>query len=45
VHSNGAKNWYKNGLQHRDNNLPAVERPNGEKSWYQNGIRQETENE
>jgi ribosomal protein L25 (general stress protein Ctc) len=30
--------WYKNGLIHRDNDLPAVIYSNGAKYWYQNSL-------
>jgi hypothetical protein len=30
------KQWYKNGLRHRENDKPAVEWKNGEKEWYIN---------
>ena len=30
----GSKEWYKNGLKHRDNDLPAVQLNNGNKIWY-----------
>ena len=33
IHTNGSKEWYQNGLSHR-NNLPAVEYASGEKEWY-----------
>jgi len=28
---------YKNGLLHREDDLPAIEGPNGYKEWYMNG--------
>ena len=28
------KKWYHNGIIHRDNDLPAVEKANGDKFWY-----------
>src|SRR5580692_5782025 len=34
---NGNKEWYHNGLWHRDNG-PAIECANGDKYWYQNGL-------
>jgi len=39
IDSNGTKRWYQNGLEHRDNDLPAVEYANGSKEWYSNGKR------
>ena len=30
--------WHKNGLLHRDNDLPAVIHRDGTKQWYQNGL-------
>jgi hypothetical protein len=36
-HSEGLKYWYKNGMHHRDNGLPATIYPNGERIWYKNG--------
>ena len=35
----GNQYWYKNGLRHRDNDLPAVIMSNGYRSWYKNGER------
>ena len=35
--SNGIKEWWKNGLFHRDNDMPAIERADGSKQWYKNG--------
>jgi len=32
------KTWYKDGLRHRDNNLPAVIWSDGNYSFYKNGI-------
>ena len=34
---NGNKFWFKNGIIHRDNDLPAVEFAIGTKEWYKNG--------
>jgi hypothetical protein len=34
---NGDKVWYKNGVIHRDNGLPAVIFSNGLRMWYQFG--------
>ena len=31
------KEWFRNGKQHRDGDLPAVEGVNGYKCWYKNG--------
>jgi hypothetical protein len=33
----GTIRYYKDGLLHRDGDLPAVEHINGDKYWYQNG--------
>ena len=33
----GIQYWFKNGFQHRDNDLPAVIYTNGTKEWYKNG--------
>ena len=33
---NGTKYWFKNGLLHRDNDLPAIVYTNGTKEWYKN---------
>ena len=33
------KYWYKNGVFHRDNDLPAIEYADGYKAWYKNGER------
>jgi len=33
--SDGSKEWYQNGLLHRDNDLPARIYPGGEQQWYQ----------
>ena len=38
-HSNGYKEYYVNGLRHRDGGLPAVENSNGTKAYYVNGLR------
>ena len=40
----GNQYWYKNGLRHRDNDLPAVITVNGYRSWYKNG-RQHRDND
>ena len=37
VESLSVKKWYKDGVLHRDNDLPAIEFANGNKEWYQNG--------
>ena len=31
------KLWYKNGLLHRDNKLPAIQYPDGQKEFWRNG--------
>ena len=33
----GNQYWYKNGLRHRDNDLPAIIRENGDQFWYKDG--------
>ena len=33
----GFESWFQNGLEHRDNDKPAVVRFNGAKEWYQEG--------
>jgi len=33
----GSKYWYRNGKQHRDGDLPAVEYVDGTKEWWKNG--------
>jgi hypothetical protein len=33
----GNKIWYKDGVLHRDGDLPAVEWPSGTKIWYKDG--------
>ncbi len=37
IDDDGNKYWYKNGLRHRNNDLPACEFANGTKYWYQHG--------
>lgn len=37
THGDGTRHWYLNGQLHRDNDLPAIERPNRQQSWYQHG--------
>lgn len=37
--SNGNTTWFKNGLKHRDDDLPAIEWLNGTREWYKNGLR------
>ena len=37
--TNYGKFWYRNGKEHRDDDLPAVENPNGTKFWWKNGER------
>ncbi len=39
THSDSGFYYYKNGLLHRDNDLPAFESFLGEQEWYQNGKR------
>jgi len=34
----GDHNWYKNGLRHRDNDLPATITSEGDLHWYRNGL-------
>jgi len=36
VYADGTKEWYKNGLRHREDG-PAIEYFNGDKYWYLNG--------
>ena len=33
-----SKEWYINGVRHRDNDLPAIEFANEYKAWYVNGL-------
>jgi hypothetical protein len=33
----GNKWWYKDGVRHRDGDLPAVEQADGNKFWYKDG--------
>jgi hypothetical protein len=35
----GVEKWFKNGLKHRDNDLPAVIWSDGTQLWYKNGKR------
>ena len=37
IYADDSKFWYRNGLKHRDNDLPAVIYANGDKYWYKNG--------
>ena len=37
IYGNYSKTWYKDGLDHRDNNLPAIIWSNGNYSFYKNG--------
>jgi hypothetical protein len=37
IDSVGSKYWYENGLNHRENDLPAIEYPDGAKVWKNNG--------
>ena len=34
----GDQKWYKNGLLHRDNDLPTVIESNGDQFWYQHNL-------
>ena len=34
---NSARCWYKNGVFHRDNDMPAIIYASGAKIWYKNG--------
>ena len=34
--SDGTKEWFKNGLRHRDDG-PAIEKADGTKEWWKNG--------
>jgi hypothetical protein len=44
VHPNGRKEWYKSGLRHRGNDLPAVEDPAaGVQEWWVSGKRHRDE--
>lgn len=42
--SSGYQRWYKNGKEHRENDLPSAIYPDGTKSWYKNG-KQHREND
>jgi hypothetical protein len=33
----GSEIWYKDGVRHRDDDLPAIIQSNGTKKWYKNG--------
>lgn len=33
----GSTRWYKDGFLHREEDLPAVEKPNGNKEWWIDG--------
>jgi hypothetical protein len=37
-YSSGTKEWYKDGVLHRDNDLPAIEYSSGTKKWYKDGV-------
>jgi hypothetical protein len=37
VEDNGTETWYKNGLLHRENDLPAIIWATGTKFWYKEG--------
>jgi len=39
VYYTGKEEWYKDGLRHRDNDLPAEINNEGSQSWYKDGIR------
>jgi hypothetical protein len=39
INLEGSQCWYKNGLKHRDGDLPAVIYFNGVQQWYKNGVR------
>lgn len=41
----GSITWRKNGLLHRENDLPAVIRPDGTRMWYRRGMRHRTHND
>ena len=45
MQADGTKKWYKNGLLHRENDLPAIEWVSGTKEWYQNGLLHRENNE
>jgi hypothetical protein len=36
IHKCGNQYWYKNGLPHRDNDLPAIIYSNGSQHWFKN---------
>jgi len=33
----GSRSWYKDGMRHRHNGLPAIEWVNGTKFWFKDG--------
>jgi len=39
IYDNGTKYWYKDGLLHRDNNLPAIIYSDGDCGYYKNENR------
>ncbi len=39
IYNNETTYWWKDGLIHRDGDLPAVERADGHKEWWKNGQR------
>lgn len=36
--NNGTRHWYKDGLLHRDFDLPAIQEPNVKECWYKDGL-------
>jgi len=38
VTADGSEFWYRNGLRHRDGDLPAITKANGDQHWYRNGL-------
>jgi len=39
INANGTQVWYKNGLSHRDGDLPAYIKANGTQEWYKKWTR------
>jgi hypothetical protein len=35
--ADGSREWYKDGLRHRDGDRPAIKRATGNREWYKNG--------
>ena len=33
IHTDGSREWWQNGLRHRDNGLPAIIRANRKQKW------------